>query len=196
MILRSILLACLLSFPLNGAEAAKAMDCAECKEAFGEGPACTPLCVKPSTGKKAQELYSAVNSLGISNCTRDSCFADLNGLDCTWSNSSDSRRASCNYETADGKKATVEGAKARRLAKAMEATGEVIVSCGAGTCGFRNPLEVNCEELRKAKNKKLGLSYECRVMAVAEVEAPKTMPMRNTAPPAGPAVDPAGSSAQ
>jgi len=196
MILRSILLACLLSFPLNGAEAAKAMDCAECKEAFGEGPACTPLCVKPSKGKKARELYSAVNGLGISSCTKDSCFADLNSLDCTWSNSSDSRRASCNYESADGKKNTVEGAKARRLAKAMEASGEVVVSCGAGTCGFRNPLEVNCEEQRKSKSKKLGLAYECRVMDVAEVVVPETKPVRKSFTPAAPAVDPAGSSAQ
>jgi hypothetical protein len=196
MILRSILLACLLSFPLTAAHAAKAMNCAECKEAFGQGPACTPICVKPSKGKKAQNLYSAVQSLGISNCTGSSCFANLNSLDCNWSNSPDSRRVSCSYQGSDKKQGSVEGAKARRLAKAMEATGEVVISCGAGSCGFRNALDVNCEEQRKSRKPKMILAYECRVMNAAEVAAPVADPESDTFMPVLPILDPAGSSAQ
>lgn len=167
----------------GSAQAAKAMDCAECKENFGEGPACAPICTPPATGKKAIELYSAMQALGVGSCKGQACSADIKNVECQWSNSSDSRRAHCTYNGKDGKEETVEGAKARRLSKAMMAAGEVDISCGAGTCGFRLPQDADCAEMRKTQNRKINLSYECRVMPTVE-EIP--VPTKRPRPP-GPA---------
>jgi hypothetical protein len=102
-------------------------------------------------GKKAAELYQAINNTGAGQC--GSGCIDVTELDCSWSNSSDSKRIGCNFKDAQGKHQEVDGAKARRLVKAVKAAGEIDTSCGAGTCGFRNSRNIKCSEEKTAAKK-------------------------------------------
>lgn len=103
------------------------------------------------SGKKAAELYQAINGTGQGQC--GSGCIDASDLLCTWSNSSDSKRISCSFKDAQGKTQEVSGAKARRLSKAVQAVQTVDISCGAGTCGFRDNRDVKCTEEKTAAKK-------------------------------------------
>lgn len=108
------------------------------------------------SGKKAAELYQAVNNTGAGQC--GSGCIDISELDCNWSNTPDSRRFGCNFKDAQGKRQEVEGAKARRLVKALEAGSDVETSCGAGNCGFRESRNVKCAETAQGKKFKTQCS--------------------------------------
>jgi len=166
--------------PFSAEARGKAMDCGECMSTYLDAKACDPICKKPVTGKKAQELYSAIQSLGISKCTATVCGADLSGLECLWSNSSDDKSMDCTYFDKNGKEKNVSGKKAKRLSDAVQSTGEIETSCGMNTCGFRNLQDLNCSELRSKG--KMKVRYECRIMVANEdTEDPA---YRRPAPPA------------
>lgn len=180
-LLKPFLYAALLAIlPFSAEARGKAMDCGECMSTYRDAKACEPICKKPVTGKKALELYSAIQSLGISKCTATACGADLNRVECLWSNSSDDKSMDCTYFDKNGKEQKVSGKKAQRLSDAVQSTGEIETSCGAGTCGFRNLQDLSCSELRS--NGKMKIRYECRVM-VANEETEEPAP-RKPAPPA------------
>jgi hypothetical protein len=109
------------------------------------------------TGKKATELYQAINNTGHGRCGA-TCI-DISELSCNWSNSSDSKRISCRFKDANGKEHEVDSAKARRLANAVQAVRAIDTDCGAGTCGFRDSQDIKCsEQINRTKNFKARCS--------------------------------------
>jgi hypothetical protein len=143
----------------------KSLSCGQCQATERDSEACRAACGFSVTGKPAKELFSAMQGIEAGVCKGNSCQTTLQKLDCHWSNSSDSKNASCRYEGKDGKLQTVEGAKARRLGLAVIAKYKWEPSCGAGSCGFHEALQVNCSEVRTQQEK--NGNHECRVEVMA-----------------------------
>jgi hypothetical protein len=121
----------------------------------------------------AAELYRASQSVTDGACSSGSCSTQLKNLLCTWNNdASEGDRHSCSFAAPNGKEETLEGAKAKRLAKAVKAAlgKRADVSCGMGTCGFRDNLDVRCQESR-GKGKKAKLAYDCQI-TTAKADSP------------------------
>lgn len=139
----------------------KSMDCAECRQSAKAGADCRSACEFSVTGKPAQELFSAMQGVESGRCKGSTCVTNLTNLDCHWSNSSDSKSASCRFEGSDGNTQTIDGPKARRLGLAVVAKYRWEPSCGMGSCGFHEALQVKCMENRQKSGKKVD--HDCTV---------------------------------
>lgn len=150
--------------------AAKAMDCRECRESYGENSPCEPICGGQSqTGKKPKFLYNQMKPLTAPDCGEGYCNTTFEEVTCSWSNEKKRKKFECTYTDERGKSGKIQGAGAQKLSDAITGLGKIKPACEKARCGFDNPQSVTCTQLKSGAGKTASFTYECKVLVSLKI---------------------------
>lgn len=149
---------------------AKAMDCRECRESYGENSPCEPICGGQSqTGKKPMFLYNQMKPLTAPDCGEGFCNVTFEEITCSWSNEKKRKNFECAYTDEQGKAGKIQGAAAQKLSDAITGLGKIKPSCEKARCGFDFPQTVTCTQLKSGSGKNVKTEHECKVLVSLKI---------------------------